>query len=221
MRDDLTEIVRNIQGGGGAALHHPGLQLVADDRGAVPGAARGRRGPVLGQPGFSRRPARAFRGHPGLYAHLEELVPRLAALGHDDIVLNTCITSENVREIDAVADKAREWGVNLCYSAYSARRTGCRDYLLNTPEELATLNRELDHVEARRDRHQLDCELAHHARCHPALFRARRRAGLQGRPPVSGGDRGRRLQPCSMQFQRYRLEDARMVEEFTASNDLR
>ena len=67
-------------------------------------------------------------------------MPRLAALGHDDIVLNTCITSENVGEINAIADKAREWGVNLCYSAYSARRTGCRDYFLNTPEQLATLN---------------------------------------------------------------------------------
>ena len=67
-----------------------------------------------------------------------DLVPRLAELGHDDIVLNTCITSENVGEINAIADKAREWGVNLCYSAYSARRTGCRDYLLNSPEQLAS-----------------------------------------------------------------------------------
>jgi hypothetical protein len=79
------------------------------------------------------------------------LIPRLAKLGHDDIVLNSCITSENVGEIGAIADKAREWGVNLCYSAYSARRTGCRDYFLNTPEQLTQLNAQLDGVEARRD----------------------------------------------------------------------
>jgi MoaA/NifB/PqqE/SkfB family radical SAM enzyme len=40
-----------------------------------------------------------FRLHPGLYDHLSRMVPRLAALGHDDIVLNTCITSQNLLEI--------------------------------------------------------------------------------------------------------------------------
>ena len=88
-----------------------------------------------------------FRVYPGLYRHLEDLIPRLAKLGHDDIVLNSCITSENLGEIEAIADKAREWGVNLCYSAYSARRTGCRDYFPHTPEQLAELNARLDRVE--------------------------------------------------------------------------
>jgi MoaA/NifB/PqqE/SkfB family radical SAM enzyme len=85
-----------------------------------------------------------FRCYPGLYRQLEDLIPRLARLGYDDIVLNSCITSENLQEIDAIADKAREWGVNLCYSAYSARRTGCRDLLPASPEQLAAINRQLD-----------------------------------------------------------------------------
>ena len=51
-----------------------------------------------------------FRVYPGLYRHLEDLIPRLARLGHDDIVLNSCITSSNTGEIEAIADKAREWG---------------------------------------------------------------------------------------------------------------
>jgi MoaA/NifB/PqqE/SkfB family radical SAM enzyme len=93
----------------------------------------------------------AFRGLPGLYDHISDLIPRCARHGFDNIVLNSCITSENLNEIIPMADKAREWGVNMCYSAYSARRTGCRDYFLNTPEQLATLNRELDRVEAQRD----------------------------------------------------------------------
>ncbi len=75
----------------------------------------------------------------------------MAKLGHDDIVLNSCITSENLGEIEALADKAREWGVNLCYSAYSARRTGCREYFPALPEQLAELNARLDRVEQRRD----------------------------------------------------------------------
>ncbi len=160
-----------------------------------------------------------FRGYPGLYAHLEDLIPRLARLGHDDIVLNTCITSLNVSEINAAADKAREWGVNLCYSAYSVRRTGCRDYFLDAPEQLATLNRELDRVEQRRDSTNWVVNS-------PTTLDATRRyfenagtpgckAGLRFLVVTSDGQ----LQPCSMQFKRYPLhEQARMVREFTSSN---
>jgi MoaA/NifB/PqqE/SkfB family radical SAM enzyme len=160
-----------------------------------------------------------FRVYPGLYSHLEDLVPRLARLGHDDIVLNTCITSENVGEINAVADRARQWGVNLCYSAYSARRTGCRDYFLNTDAQIAELNRQLDGVEARRDATNWIVNA-------PSTLEATRRYFINGGTP--GCKAGLRflvvtadgaLQPCSMQFERYALEDRhRMIREFTASN---
>src|SRR5512135_847377 len=92
-----------------------------------------------------------FRVHPGLYRHLESLIPRLAKLAHDDIVLNSCITTVNLGEIESIADKAREWGVNLCYSAYSPRRTGNREYFPGSPEQIAELNARLDRVETRRD----------------------------------------------------------------------
>jgi MoaA/NifB/PqqE/SkfB family radical SAM enzyme len=161
-----------------------------------------------------------FRVYPGLYSHLRDLIPRLAKLGHDDIVLNSCITSENVGEIEALADKAREWGVNLCYSAYSARRTGCRDYFLNTPAQLAELNRRLEKVEARRDQTNWIVNA-------PSTLEATRRYFANGGTP--GCKAGLRflvvtadgaLQPCSMQFQRYPLEDrTRMIREFTAANE--
>jgi MoaA/NifB/PqqE/SkfB family radical SAM enzyme len=160
-----------------------------------------------------------FRKHPGLYARLARLVPRLASFGHDDIVLNSCITSANVAEINRLADKAREWGVNLCYSAYSARRTGCRDYSLTTPAQLALLGRELDQVESRRDETNWIVNS-------PSTLNATRRFFEQGGIP--GCRAGHRflvvtsdgwLQPCSMVFQRYRLEEhARMAEEFTKTN---
>jgi len=69
-----------------------------------------------------------------------------------DIVLNSCITSENVGEIQAMADKAHEWGVNICYSAYSSRRTWLTATTSSSSsEQLATLTRGLDAVEARRN----------------------------------------------------------------------
>jgi MoaA/NifB/PqqE/SkfB family radical SAM enzyme len=160
-----------------------------------------------------------FRAYPGLYRHLEDLIPRLAKLGHDDIVLNSCITSENVGEIGAIADKAREWGVNLCYSAYSARRTGCRDYFLNTPEQLTQLNTQLDGVEARRDQTNWIVNA-------PTTLEATRRYfANNGTPGCKAGLRflvvtaDGALQPCSMQFHRFPLEErTRMIGEFTSHN---
>ncbi|HYK88379.1 MAG TPA: radical SAM protein [Acidobacteriota bacterium] len=160
-----------------------------------------------------------FRKHPGLFKHLNEIVPRLAALGHDDIVMNNCITSANVNEINRVADKAREWGVNINFSAYSPRRTGCRDFFLNTPEQMAILDRELGRIRSRIDRtHWItnnETTLAATCRYFAAGGAPSCKAGLRWLVVTSNGY----LQPCSMQFHRYDVtEQARMVSEFTRNN---
>jgi len=160
-----------------------------------------------------------FRGYPGLYEHLRDLIPRCARHGFDDIVLNSCITSENLRDINAMADKAREWGVNMCYSAYSPRRTGCRDYFLDTPEQIEVLNRELDRVESRRDSTNwiVNSPTTLEATRHYFANRGRPgcKAGLRFLVVTAEG----MLQPCSMQFQRYPLDQReRMTREFTEHN---
>lgn len=160
-----------------------------------------------------------FRKHPGLYRHLSRIVPRLAALGNDDIVLNMCITAENVGEIDAAAEKAKEWGVNINYSAYSPRRTGSREYFLNSPEQLAVLRRELAKVEARIDGSRWITSTK-------ATLRGTRKYFEQnGLPGCKAGQRwlvvtaDGAIQPCSMQFSKFGLtEQKRMIREFTAHN---
>jgi MoaA/NifB/PqqE/SkfB family radical SAM enzyme len=218
MRPDLTEVVRNIQCGNGLpyTILVSNWSLMTEERYLELREAGVDQFSVSLD--FPDDRHDEFRSHPGLYAHLEDLVPKLAALGYDDIVLNCCITSVNVGEINTIADKARSWGVNLCYSAYSARRTGCRDYLLNA-EQLVTLNRELDRVEQRRDQTNWIVNA-------PTTLAATRRyfehasapgckAGLRFLVVTAEGA----LQPCSMQFSKYKLEDrARMVEEFTPYN---
>jgi MoaA/NifB/PqqE/SkfB family radical SAM enzyme len=161
-----------------------------------------------------------FRGYPGLYSHLEQLVPELTALGHDDIVMNSCIHSANLAEINALADKVKEWGANLCYSSYTSRRTGCRDLSLTTPEQLAQLNEHLDRVEARRDSTNWIVNA-------PSTIQETRRYFENG-GSMPGCKAGHRflvvtsdgwLQPCSMVFKKFRLEDReKMVEEFTKTN---
>ncbi len=160
-----------------------------------------------------------FRQLHGLYEHLSEIMPALAALGHDDIVLNNCITSENVAYINACADKAREWGVNISYSAYTSRRTGCRDYFLTSPEQLDILRRELAKVKSRMDESNWIVNAESTLDATQRYFENGKapgcKAGLRFLVVTSDGS----LQPCSMQFKRYPLHDqARMVSEFTEHN---
>jgi len=160
-----------------------------------------------------------FRNLPGLYDRLNDVVPRCAAHGYDDIVLNTCITSANLQEINAAADQARKWGVNICYSAYSPRRTGNREYFPGSPEQLQELRVQFDCIEARRDH-------SNYIVSAPSTLAATRRYfETGGAPGCKSGLRflvvtaDGRLQPCSMQFHRYALtEQARMVREFTNCN---
>lgn len=80
-----------------------------------------------------------FRRSPGLYAHLSRLMPALARHGGDDIVMNTAITRDNMRVLRANYERAREWGVNISYSAYTPLRTGNWDHYIGSPEDLEVL----------------------------------------------------------------------------------
>jgi len=219
LRDDVVEIVRNIKSHSGLpyTILVSNWSLMSEERYLE-----------LRQAGvdqfsvsldFPDQRHDSFRRRRGLFEHLDRIVPRLAALGHDDIVLNTCITSENVAEVNAVADKARQWGVNICYSAYSPLRTGCPDYFLNTHEQLLTLRHELDRLEARRDKTNWIVNAATTLDATRRYFEDGKapgcKAGLRFLVVTSDGA----LQPCSMQFRRYRLgEQSRMVREFTRHN---
>jgi MoaA/NifB/PqqE/SkfB family radical SAM enzyme len=219
MRDDLVEIVRHIKSGDGLpyTILVSNWSLMTEERYIeLHDAGVDQFSVSLDFPDARHDD---FRVYPGLFQHLSAVVPRAARLGYDDIVLNACITSANAGEIPAIASKAREWGVNLCYSAYSPKRTGCREYFPNTPAQLAVINRGLDLVEGMRDqtnwivntRSTLDATRSYFER--------------GGRPGCTAGLRflvvrsDGMLQPCSMQFHQYPLaERERMIQEFTANN---
>jgi len=97
-----------------------------------------------------------FRRHRGLYDHLEQTIPQLAKFGFKNIILNTVITRDNLKEVLPVASKAEEWNVFISYSAYTARRTGDRTYCIDGEEEreilrqtvqqLVELQRQTNHI---------------------------------------------------------------------------
>jgi MoaA/NifB/PqqE/SkfB family radical SAM enzyme len=160
-----------------------------------------------------------FRCYPGLYDHLSDVIPACARHGYDDIVLNTCITSANLDEINGAADQAQKWGVNICYSAYSPRRTGNREFFPTAPEQIRKLREHFDRIEARRNG-------SNYIVSAPSTLQATReyfenagapgcKAGLRFLVVTADGY----LQPCSMQFKKYPLEQqAKMVDEFTKNN---
>ena len=219
MRDDLSEVVRNIKQPNGL----PYIILVSSWSLMTPERYLELRRAGVDQFSVSLDFPDArhdeFRMYPGLYDHLNDVIPTCARYGYDDIVLNTCITAANVGEINGTADQAQKWGVNICYSAYSARRTGCRELFPGTPELLKVLHAELDRMEQRRDESNWIVSA-------PTTVSATRhyfetggapgcKAGLRFLVVTADG----KLQPCSMQFKRYELEEqARMVSEFTAHN---
>jgi MoaA/NifB/PqqE/SkfB family radical SAM enzyme len=87
-----------------------------------------------------------WRRAEGLFNHLDTLIPKLAALGHDDIVLNSAITRENMPYIMDLARMAERWGVSISFSAYSVLRTGERSYAIESAEDLEKLRAQLDEL---------------------------------------------------------------------------
>jgi len=124
-----------------------------------------------------------------------------------------------VEEINSAADKAAEWGVNINFSAYSPKRTGCSDHFLNTEKQLTALDRGLSALTERmNDSHWITNNKT-------TLEATRRYFNKGGMPSCKAGLRwlvvtsDGALQPCSMQFKRYGLhEQDRMVREFTRNN---
>jgi MoaA/NifB/PqqE/SkfB family radical SAM enzyme len=219
IRPDLTEVVRNIKSDNGLPyiILVSTWSLMTEERYLELRAAGVDQFSVSLD--FPDDRHDDFRCYPGLYDHLNGLVPRCAAHGFDDIVLNTCITSANIHDINGAADQAKRWGVNICYSAYSPRRTGNLEFFPGSGEQLRILGEQLDSVEARRNGSNFIVSA-------PTTIQATRhyfetggapgcKAGLRFLVVTADGF----LQPCSMQFYRYKLEEqARMVEEFTNHN---
>lgn len=94
-----------------------------------------------------------FRRLPGLYARLDDLLPRLVRRGGAGrIALNTALTRANFAEIPALVANAARWGTKISFSAYSALRTGDRSLCIDEPAELELLARHFDLLRRERAR---------------------------------------------------------------------
>lgn len=158
-----------------------------------------------------------FRRHPGLYKRLEQRLPQLAKLGYRDIILNTAITRANLRELVSLARKAIQWDVSISYSAYTALRTGNRDYCITEEADLAVLRREIEELIllSKRDNHIANPEL---------VFRDTLRFFEQGyMPDCKAGIRflvvmpDGSLVPCSLHRIKFSTQEE-MIKKFSRNN---
>jgi len=158
-----------------------------------------------------------FRQRPGLYERLERTLPHLATFGYRDIILNTAITQANVREILPLAKKAAEWGVDMSYSAYTARRTGNKDYCLNNGEDLEILRQAINEliILKKQGAHLVNPELTLRdtLKFFEQKYMPNCKAGV--RFLVVMPDRS--LVPCSLQRNKYATREE-MLEKFSRTN---
>lgn len=80
-----------------------------------------------------------WRRMPGLFVGLERKIPQLASFGRRDIILNSAITRQNLSCLLELAVTAKNWGVGISYSAYSALRTGDKSISVSSKEDLRVL----------------------------------------------------------------------------------
>lgn len=94
----------------------------------------------------------SFRRIPGLFQHLDTVVPECVKIGDEsDVSLNCCITAWNYRDLPGIVRLAKRWGVAVNFSAYSLLRmddpngllkqNGSADALRKSVEEVIALKR--------------------------------------------------------------------------------
>lgn len=87
-----------------------------------------------------------FRRHKGLFQHLSRVIPAITRHGHRNVVMNTAITSWNLPYLEGCYEKATEWGANISFSAYTAKRTGNSEYDIQDPGQLELLRKTVDRL---------------------------------------------------------------------------
>ncbi|MCP4229498.1 MAG: radical SAM protein [bacterium] len=220
LREDIVEVIHNIKEPNGLL---PYIILVSNWSEMTPELYLQLRDAGVNQFSvsldFPDKRHDGFRGLPGLYDRISKTIPECAALGYDDIVLNTCITTANYEYINASADKAQEWGVNISYSVYSPRRIGDESLFPDSPEQLEVIKTALDRIKERMDGSNWVVNTE------TTLDETYKYLVDHGRGGCQAGRRflvvtpDGKMQPCSMQFEKYDLNDRKkMIDEFTANN---
>lgn len=76
-----------------------------------------------------------FRSIPGLFDHIKDLIAGIDSGIDKAITLNSVVQRDNFREMPAMSELARSWGVNINFSPYTWLRTNDKGYMI-PPDEI-------------------------------------------------------------------------------------
>ena len=101
---------------------------------------------------FPNKQHDAYRGIPGLWDKLSDMMPELGKrFPNQKITMNTIIMEDNLDQVVELAHKAREWGVAISFSSYCVMKTNNEEHFVpheeiqkvqNLIDELIHLRRE-------------------------------------------------------------------------------
>lgn len=85
------------------------------------------------------------RDVPGLYEHLDDLIPQLAQYRNNDITLISVIRKESLNDLPALTEHAVKWDVAINFSTYTSLRTGDRTKSVDK-DDLELLREQIDYL---------------------------------------------------------------------------
>ena len=139
LRDDILDIVRIFKNPGSLPyiVFITNASLLTEEKyGALKKAGVDQFGISLDFPDERHDENRRI---PGLYRHLDTLIPRLSKMGNNDIGMITAITRENLPYLVDIVKQAEDWNVYVNFSVYTKLRTGDGSFLVSSDEDLQVL----------------------------------------------------------------------------------
>ncbi len=158
----------------------------------------------------------AFRGIPGLFARLDDLLTGLRDRPDKGITLCCVIQSDNYRSLPELAELAARWGVMLNFSCYTPMRTGNREYML-APHQVDELQRIVRRLLDERRRRGFIRTSAHGFRKIIAYFRDGRMVDCRTGARFHNVNPDGTLSPCGLIIKDYQSR-AELLERFSRGN---
>jgi MoaA/NifB/PqqE/SkfB family radical SAM enzyme len=93
------------------------------------------------------------RGLPGLWRHLQELLPQLGASELDNLCLNTVIMNDNLEDLLEIARRALEWNFKVSFSTYNPFKNRNRSLVIPY-ERLRLLKRVIGELQSWKRQHR-------------------------------------------------------------------
>jgi MoaA/NifB/PqqE/SkfB family radical SAM enzyme len=88
-----------------------------------------------------------FRRIPGLFEHMDQVIPECTRIGErEDVSLNCCITAWNCKDLPDIVRLAKRWGVSVNFSAYTPLRMDDSSGSPNVVGKVAEVKRAIEDV---------------------------------------------------------------------------